>query len=92
MKLMHPLQISVPKRLAGLFASNEETSEQVSNGPTSGPTSMSPALRCSGPRPERSPAEQPVSTADTIFRAHQRRLLFGPGSGIPTQVVNPSVS
>lgn len=45
MRLMHPLQISVPKRLAGLFASNEETSEQVSNGPTSGPTSISPALR-----------------------------------------------
>lgn len=41
---MHPLQISVRKRLAGLFVSNEETSEQVSAGPTSGPTSMSPAF------------------------------------------------
>jgi hypothetical protein len=32
MRLMHPLQISAPKRLAELFASSEETSEQASKG------------------------------------------------------------
>jgi hypothetical protein len=32
MRLMHPLQISVPKRLAELFASSEGTSEQASKG------------------------------------------------------------
>lgn len=91
MRLMHPLQISVPKRLAGLFASNEETNEQTAQHRVQQACPLH-CLFSGGRRPDRSPAEQPVSTADTIFRAHQRRLLFGPGSGIPTQVVNPSVS
>ena len=45
MRLTHPLQISVPKRLAALFASNEETSEQASNAPTSVEQAFPPASR-----------------------------------------------
>jgi hypothetical protein len=73
MRLMRPLQISVPKRLAELFASNEETSKQASNGPTSGRAGISSALpffRRSG-----SPVQSACFDRQHDFPAHRSTPL-----------------